>query len=259
MDVGIGIIGFLIGLLIGLTGMGGGSLMTPIMILILGVKPTSAVGTDLFYGAVTKIFGASVHSHQKTVNHPIALHLALGSVPMSLLGVALIEWLKIHYGVWVETFVTKAIGATLIFVAVSLFFKTFLFNKAKEWSPFIYPIFGVRQRIGVIATGALVGFLVGLTSVGSGTIIVSTLFFLFPNLSSRTIVGTDVFHGALLVTVAGLAHYHAGNIQFLLAANLLLGSIPGVLLGSKLSIHLPESLFRPVLASVLMVSGIKLI
>ena len=261
MDINLILTGAVIGVLIGLTGMGGGALMTPILIFLFGVKPTLAVGSDLICNAITKIFGAGVHLYQKTVNHQIVLYLALGSLPSSLLGVMLIERLKLQAGDdMVEVYVTKALGFTLIIVAAALFFKSFFMAKTHGTTPSPDAVFQRKEKaLTIIIVGVVVGFLVGLTSVGSGTLIVMAIIILFPTLSPRMIVGTDVLHGALLVSVAGLAHYQAGNIDPSLVMNLLLGSIPGVLVGSRLSAVCPAGILRPILASVLMVSGLKLI
>ncbi|MBI4716139.1 MAG: sulfite exporter TauE/SafE family protein, partial [Nitrospirae bacterium] len=210
-DIQIALIGLLVGTLIGLTGMGGGALMTPILILFLGVKPTLAVGTDLIYAAATKIFGGGVHFRQKTVEPKIVLYLALGSIPSTLLSVQVVVWIKTHYGSMVDAFVMKALGVTLILLAVMLFLKTVLVRKIKAHHPLTV---GHGRKWFTMAAGAIVGFFVGLTSVGSGTLIVVVLLFLFPALPANRIVGTDVVHGALLLSVAGLAHWHGGNVEW---------------------------------------------
>jgi hypothetical protein len=255
-DPQIAIIGLFVGCMIGLTGMGGGALMTPILILFLGVKPTLAVGTDLAYAAVTKVFGGLVHLRQKTVEPKIVLYLALGSVPSTLLSVQLVVWIKHNYGTLVDVIVMKALGTGLIILAVVLVLKSFLVRKIKQKHPVTV---GHGRKWFTVATGATVGFLVGLTSVGSGTLIVVALLFLFPALPSKRVVGTDVAHAALLVSAAGLAHWHGGNVEWPLVSNLLIGSIPGVFLGSRLTAHVPDGYLRPVLASLLLITGYKLI
>jgi uncharacterized membrane protein YfcA len=261
MDIHLILTGAIIGVLIGLTGMGGGSLMTPILIFFLGIKPTLAVGSDLVCNAITKIVGGGVHFYQKTAHHKIILYLALGSLPSSLLGVRLIQHMKLQASDAVEVYVAKALGFTLIIVAATLFLKSFLTNVSGRSETSAEKAFHMdrSKKLKTILIGAVVGFLVGLTSVGSGTLIVMAMVILYPTLSPRTIVGTDVIHGAFLVSVAGLAHYQAGNIDSILVMNLLLGSVPGVILGSRLTTLCPAGVLRPILASVLMISGLKLI
>lgn len=259
MDINLIFLGAAIGVLIGLTGMGGGALMTPALIFFLGVKPTLAVGSDLVCNAVTKVFGAGAHLHQKAVNLQVVLYLALGSVPSSVLAVALVERIKLRAPTLVETYVAETLGFALIVVSVMLFCMTWFMTRTRATSPAIQTGLRSREKGLILLVGAVVGFLVGLTSVGSGSLIVSALVLLCPAIAPRVIVGTDVFHGAILVSAAGLAHYHAGNTQFALVANLLLGSIPGVLVGSRLSAVVSAEILRPILASALMVSGFQLI
>lgn len=251
--------GFGVGFLVGMTGIGGGSLMTPIMILFLGIRPTIAVGTDLIFGAITKVFGSTIHYRQKTVNLPIVFFLALGSVPSSLLGVHLVSVIKTRYGTLVDAFVMKILGITLILVAITMVLRVFFPSKqvrSEEWTLSDYPI---KKRAMTVLLGGVVGFLVGLTSVGSGSLIVPVLLALFPRLSTKNIVGTDLFHAAILVSVAGLAHLGSGNVQVSVVFSLLIGSLPGVLLGSKMNMRVPEKVLRPTLASMLMLTGLKLI
>jgi uncharacterized protein len=253
------LIGFAVGFLVGMTGIGGGSLMTPIMILFLGIRPTIAVGTDLIFGAITKIFGSAVHYRQKTVNLPIVFYLALGSVPSSLIGVHLILVIKNKYGHFVDAFVMKTLGFTLILVAITMVLRVFFPSKQLRSENSTLPEYSIKQKAMTILLGSIVGFLVGLTSVGSGSLIVPVLLALFPRLSTKNIVGTDVFHAAILVSVAGLAHLDSGNVQLSMVFSLLIGSLPGVLLGSKMNMKVPEKVLRPTLASMLMLTGLKLI
>jgi uncharacterized membrane protein YfcA len=253
------IIGFSVGFLIGLTGIGGGSLMTPVMILFLGIRPTIAVGTDLIFGAITKIFGSFIHYRQKSVNGPVVVLLALGSVPSSLLGVHLISLIKKNYGSLVDAFVMKTLGATLIIVAIIMVLRVFFPSKEIRTDETAIENYTASRKVQTVLLGAIVGFLVGLTSVGSGSLIVPVLLFLFPRLSSKTVVGTDVFHAAILVSVAGLAHLQSGNVEIPLVISLLIGSLPGVYLGSKMNMKTSEKVLRPILASMLMITGLKLI
>jgi len=253
----IAILGFGIGLLVGMTGMGGAALMTPLLIYAGGVRPLVAVGSDLVYSAATKIFGAWQHARQKTVDFSVVKLLAVGSVPGALLGSALVRYLSLHYSFNVDHILTRILGATLVLVALFLFARAlsrngnFLFIKHHE--PSEHP----EQPV-TIVLGAIVGFLVGLTSVGSGSLIVPFLILLYP-LTAARVVGTDIFHAAILTTVAGAAHLLNGNVDFALVGNLLLGSIPGVLLGGHLTIKIPQRILRGALAIALFASGIKLL
>jgi len=244
---------FGVGTLIGLTSMGGAALMAPFLILALGVRPTTAVGTDLVYGAVTKMVGAWVHYRQETVDLPVVRKLATGSVPAGLLG-ALLTLLLPRYTHQAEQYVGRAIGALLIIVALVLVARTLSLFPTAVISPERLKF--LRER-GTIVWGAVVGFCVGCTSVGSGSLLAPFLMLLYPSKTSK-VVGTDVFHAALLVSAAGLAHATAGGVEWNLVPVLLLGSIPGVLLGSKLACHIPARPLRTGLAAVLLVTGYRM-
>jgi uncharacterized membrane protein YfcA len=259
------LIGLLIGFLIGLTGMGGGSLMTPVMILVMGVKPVIAVGTDLAYGAVTRIVGGGTHFWQGTVNRRTAYLLAAGSVPASVLGVGLISYIKHSHPGFVNGFLDHAIAWMLILVAIILVIKPLLAatlqrraSDGPDWRESLEAR-GGRDIWVLPVLGAVVGFLVGLTSVGAGSLIVVSLLFLYPRWQSKDVVGTDVFHAAILVTASGITQFAAGNVNVSIMLSLLIGSIPGVLLGSRLAVGFPERALRLSLASLLLISGAKLL
>lgn len=266
MDLRFSLIGLIVGFLIGLTGMGGGSLMTPIMILVMGVKPIIAVGTDLAYGAVTKIVGGATHLRRGTVHRRTAFLLAVGSVPASVLGVGLTTRIRQADPELVNTVLMHAIAWVLILVALVMVAKPLLaaLARRKKAGPStdrrgdLYEFAGLHPWV-LPMMGAAVGFMVGLTSVGSGTLIIVGLLFLYPRWQSKELVGTDVFHAALLVSAASAAQFAAGNVNVLMALSLLVGSIPGVLLGSRLAIGFPERLLRVSLAAVLLVSGAKML
>ena len=252
----LSITGLLIGTLVGLTGMGGGSLMTPILILVFGFKPTLAVGTDILHGAVFKSFGAIRHRGLGTVHARITFWMFLGSGPMSLLGVEVADWLERRYGSGVESISAKVIGAALILGGLGFLAKTFVKRGVKpDDSPLLLTN---RQRAICIALGASGGFIVGLTSVGSGTFFGLVMLLVFP-LTAAKIVGTDIFHAAALLWVAGISHLLHGNVDLAAMAWLLLGSIPGVLLGSKLTVRLPDGALRIGLGAVLLASGVRLL
>jgi uncharacterized protein len=248
--------GLLIGLLVGMTGMGGGSLMTPILILVFGFKPTLAVGTDILHGAVFKTFGAVRHRRLGTVHARMTFWMFLASGPMSLLGVQTAEWLQGRYGDGVESNSAKVIGAALVLGGLGFLAKTFVKRGVQpDDAPFVLTN---RDRLISVALGGAGGFIVGLTSVGSGTFFALVMLLVFP-LTAAKIVGTDIFHAAALLWVAGFAHLIHGNVDLRAMAWLLLGSIPGILLGSQVTVRLPERSLRVALGTVLLASGVRLL
>jgi uncharacterized membrane protein YfcA len=257
MDPVIVIFGFGIGLLIGMTGMGGGSLMTPLLILLFGIQPVTAVGTDIFYGAVTKTAGAWRHLKHRTVHRAIVFWLAVGSVPMAIAGVFLIEFLQREYGEdSVNQVVLGAVGAALLVVGIATIIRALFL---RDVIPERYALHLYRRHIiAAIITGATTGFVIGLTSAGSGTLIAIVLIAVF-RLTPQRVVGTDVVHAAILLWAAGAAHWIGGNVDLGLAANILLGSVPGVLLGSQLAVRVPTGLLRNALGVVMVASAIVLI
>jgi uncharacterized protein len=248
--------GLLIGGLVGLTGMGGGSLLTPILVILFGFKPTYAVGTDILHGAIFKSFGAVGHRRLGTVHARLVFWMFLGSGPMSLLGVAFATWLTNRYGDGVQSVEAYAIGAALVLGGIGLVAKTLIkLGMQPDDAPFILTR---RDRWIAFTIGAVFGFVVGLTSVGSGTFFGLVMVLVYP-LTISKIVGTDIFHAAALLWVAGAGHLIAGNVDLHAMFWLLLGSIPGVLLTSNLTLRVPEQGLRLGLAGVLILSGIKLI
>ena len=248
--------GLLVGVLVGLTGMGGGSLMTPLLILIFGFKPTLAVGTDILHGAIFKTFGAVQHRRLGTVHARLTAWMFLASGPMSLLGVETAVWLEHRYGDGIESVSAKVIGAALVLGGLGLVAKTFVQRGVKQTdAPFVLT---PRDRIIGLALGASGGFVVGLTSVGSGTFFGLVMLLVFP-LTAVKIVGTDIFHAAALLWVAGISHLLHGTVDVRAMAWLLLGSIPGVLVGSVVTVRVPERALRLALATTLALSGVKLL
>ncbi len=247
--------GLLIGLLVGMTGMGGGSLLTPILVIFFGFQPTLAVGTDVLHGAIFKSFGAVRHRRLGTVHARLTLWMFLGSGPMSLLGVAAATWLS-HHSSGAESIESYAIGVALVIGGIGLVAKTFIKRGIQpDDAPFILTR---RDKLIAFALGATCGFVVGLTSVGSGTFFGLVMVLVFP-LTLPKIVGTDIFHAAALLWVAGFGHLVAGNVDLRTMGWLLTGSIPGVLISSHFTLRVPDRALRLGLASVLMLSGIKLI
>jgi uncharacterized membrane protein YfcA len=254
VDWKLSLAGLLIGVLVGMTGMGGGSLMTPMLVFLFGFKPTVAIGTDILHGAIFKSFGAARHRQLGTVHARLTLWMLVASAPCSLLGVGLSTWLKHRYGDGFEDTAAVILGVALIAGGIGFAVKTFVAGREKSDAPFL--LTPVDRRIAVL-TGALGGFIVGLTSVGSGTFFGLVMLLVFP-LTAAKVVGTDIFHAAALLWVAGAGHLAAGNVDLHATAWLLLGSIPGVLLGSQVSVNLPDTALRLGLATTLTLSGIKL-
>jgi uncharacterized protein len=256
MDPAIIFFGLGIGLLVGMTGMGGASLMTPMLILVFGISPVTAIGTDVFYAAITKSVGGVQHLRLKTVHKGLAFWLAVGSVPSALAGVYVIELLQRSYGEDLDQLVLGMLGGALLVVGIATILRSiFLRHVIQErYAMHLYR----RHIVAAIATGAVTGFVIGLTSAGSGTLIAIALIAIF-RLVPQRVVGTDIFHAAVLLWAAGIAHWIGGNVDFLLAGNILLGSVPGVLLGGMLAVRAPQRFLRTALAVVLMASGTTLI
>ncbi len=244
---------FGVGLLVGLTSMGGAALMTPFLILILGVRPVLAVGTDLVYGSLTKVVGAFMHWRQGTVDMKVVFRLALGSVPGGVLGVLAITELH-RRGANIDGNVKSALGFTLMIVALLIVVKVAGIHVSDKRTRWITD----NAQVTTPLWGFVIGFLVGLTSVGSGSLIAPFLLLIMPGASSR-VVGTDVFHAALLVTATAIVHQQAGNVDWRLVPTLLCGSIPGVVLGSYLTPRVPDRVLRSGLAVLLFITGYKLV
>jgi uncharacterized membrane protein YfcA len=244
------IAGLAVGILVGMTGMGGGSLMTPMLILLFGFDPKTAVGTDILHGAVFKSFGAIRHRQLGNVHVPLAMWMLAGSAPLSLVGVQIAS----SFSGGTESAMGRVVGGALIFGGLGFAVKTFMKGHVGDVALHLTR----NEKLIAVAIGASCGFVVGLTSVGSGTFFGLAMLLLFP-LSARRIVGTDMLHAALLLWVAGAGHLLHGNVDLHAMAWLLVGSIPGVLLGSHMSIRVPERALRTAFAVVLILSGIKLV
>ena len=248
--------GLLIGSIVGLTGMGGGSLMTPILVILFGFKPTYAVGTDIVHGAIFKSFGAVRHRRLGTVHARLTLWMFLGSGPLSLLGVWVATQIKHHYGSSAQTIESYAVGAALVAGGIGFLLKSFISRGVKPSdAPFLL---STRDKVLAVVIGAVFGFVVGLTSVGSGTFFGLVMVLVYP-LTMAKIVGTDIFHAAALLWVAGIGHMVAGNVDYHATAWLLTGSIPGVLLSSRFTVKLPDLILRISLGTILVLSGLKLL
>jgi uncharacterized membrane protein YfcA len=255
MDPVVLLFGLGVGVLVGTTGIGGGSIMTPLLILVLGTKPVVAIGTDLAYAAITKTVGGWRHLRKGTVNLGISGWLAAGSVPGAIGGVGLLHWLHGVYGDGFDEFVLWAVAGALMLCGVATLGRALLrhSNDRESESPELTP----RLKTAAVAIGLSVGFVLGVTSAGSGALIAVGLIMVF-QLTPHRVVGTDVFHAAVVLWAAAVAHVASGNVDFGLMLNLLAGSIPGVWLGTAWSGAIPQPVLRHALGIVLITASFGL-
>jgi uncharacterized membrane protein YfcA len=247
--------GFFVGLVVGVTGVGGGSLMTPLLVLALGVAPVTAVGTDLLFASLTKTGGAWAHSRRGNVDWNVVGWLAAGSVPASAVTLVLLH-LFVPHPDKLSAIISVALGIALILTACALVFREKLRAWAERRAPASVDPRSVARR--TLVVGAILGVLVTVSSVGAGALGVTALFFLYPGLAAARIVGTDIAHAVPLTLVAGLGHAAAGAVDWKLLAALLLGSLPGIWIGSALGQKIPERVLRTALAGMLVLIGGKL-
>jgi uncharacterized protein len=257
MDPLIIVFGLGIGLLVGLTGMGGGSLMTPVLIIVFGYNPVTAVGTDLAYGAVTKTVGGWRHFRNRTVFFPLALWMGVGSVPAAIGGVYVLDLLENRYGKSFDDAMLVAVAAAVMLtgttvLARALFLRSHLERERSEFE------MTTRDKVSAVILGLFVGFVLGVTSAGSGTLIAVGLILLFRLIPTR-VVGTDVLHAAVLLWAAALAHVVSGNVDYGLMGTILIGSIPGVWVGSYWAVRVPTASLRLGIAIVMIGSGLGLL
>lgn len=254
MDPLIIVFGLGVGIMVGLTGMGGGSLMTPLLILVFGVTPVTAVGTDLAYAAVTKTVGGYKHFRQKTVDMRLSGWMAIGSVPAAVGGVYVLELLERAYGADFDSLLLALLSGALLFTGVAVLVRALFLPKMIERERDTVEL-ERRHKVAAVIVGVFVGFILGVTSAGSGALIAVALIMIFRLVPTR-VVGTDVFHAAILLWAAAAAHLVAGNVDFALAGTILLGSVPGVWLGSHWSVRIPVSSLRTALGVVLVGAGL---
>ncbi|MFQ5469675.1 MAG: sulfite exporter TauE/SafE family protein [Gammaproteobacteria bacterium] len=257
MDLAYTFSGFAVGLLIGLTGVGGGSLMTPILIFGFKIPPIIAVGTDLLFAAITKASGTLSHSRLGNIDWKIVGLLALGSIPTTSLTLYLMNK-STSAGMEVDTLIHVSLGIALILTSMVLIFKhkVYVFgNKIKS----LIPHWRRLRSPATVLAGIMLGILVPVSSIGAGAIGAAILLFMYPSLPTSRIVGTDLAHAVPLTAVAGLGHLQMGSVDLMLLGALLLGSLPGIYLGSHISTVIPEKIMRPILASMLMLIGMKFI
>jgi len=251
--------GFAVGLLVGLTGVGGGALMTPMLIFGFNIAPAVAVGTDLIFAAITKTGGVLVHTRQSTVDWLIVRRLASGSLPAALATLAVLQAYDIQ-SLQAQKVITSILGLALILTSITLLWQRRQQGDADDRSAVKMGNFSAQQQnLATLVTGAVLGVLVTLTSVGAGALGAAVLFWLYPKLSVARVVGTDLAHAVPLTALAGLGHWHLGTVDTVLLGTLLIGSLPGIYLGSRLSTSLPEAWLRPTMAALLFFIGIRLV
>jgi uncharacterized membrane protein YfcA len=255
VDLRFALSGLLVGLLVGMTGVGGGSLMTPLLVMAFGIHPATAVGTDLLYASATKSVGTLVHGLGHTVEWRIVWRLASGSLPGTALGLLFLSQLDTSSSGQMR-WITVTLGVMLIVTALSLFFRSWLVTvlgpKLERLSP-------KRQLTLTVASGFGLGLLVTMTSVGAGALGVTALLLLYPRERLPVIVGTDIAHAVPLTLMAGAGHWWLGSVDAVLLTGLLCGSIPGIVAGSWLATRMPETMLRPVLAMTLVLVGVKIV
>lgn len=246
--------GFAVGCIVGLTGVGGGSLMTPLLVLLFGIHPATAVGTDLLYAAITKSGGTFVHARKGHVDWRITRLLASGSLPAAIITLVSINHFAPGGLGSASKTITFSLGIALLLTAVSLLFR----DRIRKFSTSHDPD-AVHHPVFTVFTGAILGCLVALSSVGAGALGVTALFFLYPRLPAIRIVASDLAHAVPLTLVAGIGHWLLGSVNWQLLASLLVGSLPGIYIGSHLASRVPEKILRPLLALMLVLVGTKLI
>jgi uncharacterized membrane protein YfcA len=245
-----------VGILVGMTGIGGGALMTPLLVLFIGTPPVTAVGTDIAYGAVTKTVGGFKHWRQKTVDLQLSTWMALGSVPASIGGVYVVGILRREFGTSFDKMMLYLLAGAIAFTgAVTLVRAIFLKQLLTRERDTIR--MQARHKVAAVVLGLSVGFVLGITSAGSGSLIALGLILLF-RLTPYRVVGTDIFHAAVVLWAATIAHIVAGNVDYALAGTILVGSVPGVLLGSHMSVRLPAGTLRTLLGVVLIGAALGL-
>lgn len=255
MNWAISLAGLLVGLTVGVTGMGGGALMTPILVLLFGVDPLAAVSTDVVASLVMKPIGGTVHARRGTVHTGIVKWLALGSVPAAFAGVLLLK--ALGGGEQLSARLTTLLGVTLVIAAAAMTVRVVL-SAHRQWATLPPADVSVRRGL-TLGVGVVGGLVVGMTSVGSGSLMIVLLLSLYPRLSSSSLVGTDLVQAIPLVAAAALGHVLFGDLRLGLTAALLIGAVPGVYLGARVSAKAPDAVIRPLLVAVLIASALKLL
>ena len=257
MDFSYSLAGFVVGAIVGLTGIGGGSLMTPLLVLLFGVHPATAVGTDLLYAAITKSGGSVVHARRGSVNWRIVGLLAAGSIPASVLTLYLVDSYAPNGLGEATRLISIVLGVALLLTALSLIFRQQLQAHALRYLHITEHPARVAQL--TVVTGLFLGALVTLSSVGAGALGAMALLLLYPKMPTLRIVGTELAHAVPLTLVAGLGHWWLGSVDWVLLGSLLLGSLPGIWIGTHLSAKVPEHVLRRLLGAMLLLIGSKLV
>lgn len=255
--LGFSVAGLVVGFIVGMTGVGGGSLMTPIL-LWFGINPATAVGTDLLYAAITKCSGVWVHGRNRNIDWPITGWLALGSVPAAAVTLWVLHRLNADTQA-LTALIKTALAYVLLLTALAILLRSRLLAFANRHAGERYTLGSNGLRASTLATGAVLGTMVSLTSIGAGALGTVALFMLYPLLPTRRLVGTEIAHAVPLTLVAGLGHAGMGNMDWPLLGHLLIGSLPGIYLGSHLSGRVPDAVLRPCLAVMLGLIGIKML
>jgi len=248
------VVGFAVGVLVGLTGIGGGSLMTPLLILLFGIHPATAVGTDLLHAAVTKTAGSLVHRFNRTIDWRVVRRLAAGSIPMTVITIAALSFLDINSAA-ARNLIDGVLTLALVTTAATLVFRDRI---VARYAARIGGLEGKRVAVLTVAVGAVLGTIVSISSVGAGALGVTALVLLYPRLPTARIVGSDIAHAVPVTLAGGIGHWLLGSIDLQVFASLILGSVPGILLGSYAAARIPERALRLVLAGVLIVVAAKL-
>jgi hypothetical protein len=247
--------GFLVGILVGLTGVGGGSLMTPLLVLLFGMAPGTAVGTDLLYAAITKSSGVFVHGFHRTIDWRIVRRLATGSVPATILTIFALSRLGADNRHGGHGVISTTLGIALVLTAISIVFRRQILAKL---APFVDGLSDNKRLTLTIVLGFVLGVFVSISSVGAGAIGVTVLILLYPGLPAVRIVGADIAHAVPLTLIAGAGHWFLGNINWEILLSLVIGSVPGIMIASHLASRVPDRILRPLLAGTLVVVGLRL-
>ncbi len=247
--------GFVVGVLVGLTGVGGGSLMTPILVLVFGVSPVTAVGTDLLYAAVTKSGGVLVHGLNRTIEWRIVRRLALGSVPATIATILYLRHIGINGDPRHDRLLANVVGIALVLTAVAIIFRKAVLNRL---APFIDALSDLQRATLTIVLGLFLGVFVSISSIGAGAIGVTVLIALYPRAPLVHVVGADIAHAVPLTLIAGLGHWYLGSINWPLLGALLVGSLPGIAIASQWASRAPDRVLRPIMAATLAIIGLRL-
>jgi uncharacterized membrane protein YfcA len=247
--------GFLVGALVGLTGVGGGSLMTPLLVLLFGFHPSTAVGTDLLYASVTKSVGTAVHGKRQTVDWRMVVRLASGSIPAAIITLTVMAYVGMR-GAYTTVVLNVLLGSALLLTSIGVFFRPWILRWA---GAHIDAMEATRVNRWTVLIGVLLGVLVSVTSVGAGALGTTALLILYPKLPVARVAGSDIAHAVPLTLIAGIGHWLMGSVDLMLMLALLAGSIPGVIIGSLVATRSSDAVLRPILALTLLVSSLKLL